>query len=660
MQEQQRVDPRFNPNAGGLCIYLLGPPKISLNNQPIEISRKQVRLLFYYLAACDQFVSYEHLRYLFWPDTVDAVSQRYLGRLLNHLSQCVEIPGLLMRNETHIRLDRRQYWTDLRIFRALTSQPENSNSYENHLEATLLYRGSFLDGVQLNTYQEFENIIENLRTGLEQKYLNTLEAVIKKQAAAGEIQPAIELCQRYLLADDLNENIHRVLMQLYARSGKRKLAIRQFQSCSQILQENLSIKPMLETQDLYQAVLEGRLEQGNFSLTNLPKAAIQPPSLPFLGRFEILEKFNHAVTRASLGEGNVLLIDGAGGKGKTRLLQEFERLVRQQYLCILVNCHAGAGTVPYFPLLKMLRYIQALDPEFFPLEESVFEEAKFISNQINQQTALVPGGRGDSAKVLSYDLWERLTEMFLRLSAQSQPLILLIDDLHQADAATLNWLSYFAEQIEDQPCLLVGSCCCMEINKLGNFHTQLLSMGQACQEYHLEGLLRSVVYQAVKVIFGNVTGCRILADRLHEITAGNPLYLQEILRGIAESGYLPQDLIQKEQWPLPENVWKAVEIRLARLMPLPRKVLENAAYMDSVFDFQQLAYLLELPELELLEAMEDLVCRSILVECHPGYRFQHPLIRLALRRTTSRTRQALIERRLQRMKTHLAAQSASG
>ena len=304
MQDQQLVNPRVKPTSGGLCIYLLGPPEITFNKQPIEIARKQVRLLFYYLAACDQFVSYEHLRFLFWPDTVDAVSQRHLGRLLNHLGQCVELPGLLMRNETHIKLDRRQYWTDLRIFRALTTQSDSSNSYENQLEAALLYRGPFLDGVQLNTYQEFENIIENLRTGLEQKYLNTLEAMITKQAAAGEVQGTIELCQRYLQADDLNENIHRILIQLYARSGNRKLAMRQYQSCSQILHENLGLKPMLETQDLYQAVIEGRFEQQNYAISGPPKVVLPPSSLPFLGRLEILEEYHQAVNLASQGEEN--------------------------------------------------------------------------------------------------------------------------------------------------------------------------------------------------------------------------------------------------------------------------------------------------------------------------------------------------------------------
>ena len=212
------------------------------------------------------------------------------------------------------------------------------------------------------------------------------------------------------------------------------------------------------------------------------------------------------------------------------------------------------------------------------------QEANLIVKEINEQTALGPGSGAEPGKVLPYELWERLTDIFLRLAAESRPLILLIDDLHQADAGTLNWLSYFADQVRGEPCLLVGSYCCMETDKLGNLHTQLLGMGQAFKECQVNGLVLSAVYQAVKITFGNVTGCRILADRLHEITAGNPLYLQEVLRGIVQSGYLPQDLLQKDQWPLPENVWKAVEIRLARLKPLPRKIVENAAYMGVVFD----------------------------------------------------------------------------
>ena len=100
-------------------------------------------------------------------------------------------------------------------------------------------------------------------------------------------------------------------------------------------------------------------------------------------------------------------------------------------------------------------------------------------------------------------------------------------------------------------------------------------------------------------------------------------------------------------------------MRLDRLKPLPRRIVENAAYMELVFYFEQLSELLRITEMELLEALEDLVCRGILVECNPGYSFQHPLIRLALRRTTSRTRQALIERRMRQMNTQQVAGSAS-
>jgi predicted ATPase len=133
------------------------------------------------------------------------------------------------------------------------------------------------------------------------------------------------------------------------------------------------------------------------------------------------------------------------------------------------------------------------------------------------------------------------------------------------------------------------------------------------------------------------------------------MYLEEILRSIIESGYMPQDLLEKDEWPLPENVWKAVEVRLTRLRTIPRQILENGAFMEQVFYFDQLASLLEVTELELVDALEDLVCRNILLECNPGYRFRHPLVQLALRRMTSKTRQAIIENHLQRLNAHLVA-----
>ena len=655
MLDQLQVETPAKSNHGGLRLYLLGPTKISRDSLPITIARKQVRLLLYYLATCDQMVSYEHLRFLFWPDTTDTVSQRHLTRLLNHISDCLGEPDILRTNETHVQLDRRRYWSDVRAFRALCAQKDASIAYENQLQAVELYRGPFLEGVPLNTYKEFETIIENLRTGLEQNYLLALEFVITKQAAAEDFEGAIELCQRYLQTDDLNENIHRTLIQLYARLGNRKLALRQFRTCKKILHENLGIKPMLETQGLYQAVLDGSFERLlNYSASPVP-VLMPAASLPFLGRGEILERFNDAVAHASMGKGTVFLINGDSGKGKTRLLQEFEHQVREGNLTLLVGCHPGTQSIPYYTVLKILRYIQNLDPDLVPLDQALLLKVRNVLQELNDQVAQVPRDGEEPGKFISIELWDSLTNIFLQLAGISRPLILMIDDLHLADSSTLEWLSYFSSQIEGKACLLVGTYCCQEEGSLAKYRGQLLIMGEAFQEIQLDGLVSQAVYQAVKITFGNVTGCRSLAARLGEITAGNPLYLQEILRGIVQSGYLPGELIEKDQWPLPENVWKAVEIRLGRLKPLPRKIIEIAAYLELVFNFDQVACLLDIPEMELLDAFDDLTCRNFLVECDPGYQFQHPLIRLAMRRTTRKNRQAVIERRLQRLKEQSSA-----
>jgi DNA-binding SARP family transcriptional activator len=653
MNRLQTDNAQLVPYDQGLCIYLLGPPEIFLNAEPLTIARKQVRLLLYYLAACDQRVSFEHLRFLFWPDTADGVSQHHLARLLNHICETVNDPGILLHDETHIRLDRRQFFSDLRIFQSLSSPLDKNRSYNDQIEALELYRGPFLEGVQLNTYREFEHIIDNMRTGLEQKYLDLLECVINKRAEIGETEAAIELCHRYLQIDDLNERIHRSLIRLYVRLGKRELAIKQYQGCNRILQENLGIKPMMETQDLYQAVLEGRTTPGFDLFTNPSPVVVKPPALQFLGRSEFLSVFTRAFNNASLGQGNVLLINGASGKGKTRLLHEFKRQVDARSLCIIVDCHPAVRSIRHFLLLKILHYVQNLDPDLVKVDPALLVESKQVYNQINDLSTLTGISRNESGDMIPHDLWERIVAIFHGLASKSRPLVLFFDDLHHADAGTLNWLSFFADQINHHPCLLVGSYCCRSVDQLGIFRTQLLTMGWTFQECELEGLPLPAVFQAVNITFGDVVGCDNLAKRLHDITAGNPLYLEEILHGIFESGYMPQDLLEKDEWPLPENVWKAVEVRLARLSTVPRQIIENAAFMEQVFYFNQLASLLDVTEMELVDALEDLVCRNILLECNPGFQFRHHLVRLALRRMTSKTRQAIIEKHLQRLNAQL-------
>ena len=90
---------------GGLRHFLLGHPEIIKDSKPVTISEKQVRLILFCLAACDQMVFYGHLRYLFWLDIRDVVSQRNLMRLLNHINHCIGDPDLLLQNESYVQHD---------------------------------------------------------------------------------------------------------------------------------------------------------------------------------------------------------------------------------------------------------------------------------------------------------------------------------------------------------------------------------------------------------------------------------------------------------------------------------------------------------------------------------------------------------------------------
>ena len=105
MPDHLGVEPPIESNLGGLHLFLLGHPEIIKDSKPVTISQKQVRLILFYLAVCDQMVSYGHLRYLFWSDIRDNVSQRNLMRLLNHINHFIGDPDLLLRNESYVHLD---------------------------------------------------------------------------------------------------------------------------------------------------------------------------------------------------------------------------------------------------------------------------------------------------------------------------------------------------------------------------------------------------------------------------------------------------------------------------------------------------------------------------------------------------------------------------
>lgn len=289
----------------------------------LPIARRQVRALLYRLVADSQPVPREHLCFLLWPDTPESSARRNLTGLLSHLRRTLPTPQMLLTEKEQVWLDSNYVWSDVKVFQRLSAMEKPSGRTKALEQAVGLYRGPFLDGFYLPDSPEFEMWAALERQTWERLYLEALASLIEEQAARGEYAAAIAYARRYLATDDLAEEIHRRLIELYATSGDRSAALRQYDQCLTILERELGVDPLPETQSAYRAVLDGSPSPGTAPLVEPTWTTLPRLDVPLIGREDAIGRLVEAFARARAGHGGVVLISGEAGIGKSRLMQEF-------------------------------------------------------------------------------------------------------------------------------------------------------------------------------------------------------------------------------------------------------------------------------------------------------------------------------------------------
>jgi DNA-binding SARP family transcriptional activator len=201
----------------------------------------------------------EQLCYLFWPDTPESIARRNLSRLLTHLRRALPTPEALLPTNDHIWLDPKRVWSDAATFERLCTISEPERHTEALQQAVDLYQGLLLDGFSLPDSPEFEEWATLERRTFERLYLEALAGLIERRATEAAYDDAITYAQRYLAFDDLAEDVHRRLIELYVETGNRSAALRQYEHCTVVLERELGIKPLPETRAACRTVLEGRV-----------------------------------------------------------------------------------------------------------------------------------------------------------------------------------------------------------------------------------------------------------------------------------------------------------------------------------------------------------------------------------------------------------------
>jgi DNA-binding SARP family transcriptional activator len=628
-----------------LRVLLLGLPKVAWSGQRLSVPRRQVRALLYRLGHTLRPIPRGILCFLFWPDVPESAARRKLSRLLTHLRRALPSSGLLVTWDDHMGLDPERVWSDVVEFEELcVAEPRSPDTLQRAVD---LYRGPFLDGFSLPNSAEFEAWVARERGVQERRYLAALADLIDEHASRKAYEAAIGYAERYLTIDDLAEDVHRRLIELYAAAGNRPAALRQFERCVAVLERELGVRPLLETRAVYERVLEDRHRPSVRAVTRRVWATLPGLDSPLVGREKALRRLERAYAEACAGRGQVVLVSGEPGVGKSRLMQDFATGLEDQALVLTGVSQPNGQTPPYQPVTQALR--SALEVERMTLGLQpiwLTEMTRLLPELRTVQPNLPPPLPADPDEARSR-LFKALRRTMLDLSSGSRPLLLCLDDLHWADGATLDWLPFLARRLSDSCLLVVGTYRTGKQEAIDDLRHAFLRIG-VLSEVQLTGLGEASVLELTRHVTGPLPGDEALAHRLQKATGGNPFFIMEVLRALIEADRLPSDVGTLQELPLPDTIQQTVEMRLRHLSPQARQMLEAGAILRQSFGFDLVRLTAGRAEMEAVDGLDEAVARQLLVERPSGYHFRHTLIQRTVEAGLGPVRRHLLHRRAAR------------
>ena len=612
-----------------LKVYLLGIPRVEYAGKRIDIPRIQTRALFFRLAADLEPISREKLAFLLWPDVPDAKAQRYLSHRLSLLGHLLPESEALLHSRDFIQLDPDRIWVDTVEFIGLANGLTNSRMIGDLQQAASFYHDRFLEGFVPPKNSEFEGWLEDRRQAYERIYLRVLQALVDNHGMAVTTAEAIVVAQRYLAIDELDEAMHRRLIQLYVIDGDRHAALRQYDRCVSVLRREFEVEPQAETQAMYQGLLRGGYSAPQPDAVRLGWHTHHGLHLPLIGREDAVTELRRSYRSARIGQGQFALISGEAGIGKTRLMQDFAQNLEVSEALVLAGSSLRATEMtPYQLIVEALRNRLQQQPDVNSdgAKELVLDERfpngiprvwlSEASRLLPELRTLVSNLPEPDATIAREEVRVRLIEALFRLlvamASPLQTIVVFLDDLQWADRATLSWLVYVAGRIRNQRLLVIGSYRSGEANRLSSFLSDL-SRHSMATELVLSGWNEPAIKQTVL----HMTNERADADqieslcrRLHLATQGNPFFVLALLQELAETGQLARDWTTETELPIPDTVRVVLQRRIQRLPPLSRHILETATVLGFRFDFDLVFRTSGTDEMATAEGLEELVPRQ--------------------------------------------------
>ena len=375
------------------------------------------------------------------------------------------------------------------------------------------------------------------------------------------------------------------------------------------------------------------------------------PSL--VGRDEELFVLEDALLAARGGEGRFVALGGDAGMGKTRLATELAKRARRLDCEVLSGgCSEAELSLPYLPIVEAIgNYLAREDVERLgSLLGAARDELTQLFPQLGDRSERGRGGDPSQAKLR---LFEAIVAL-LAVPARERGLVLVIEDVHWADAATRQLLDHLARRLTSLRSLVLVTYRSDELDR----RHPLAPLLQAWRRAGLAEIVTLSPLDAPQIgeMIGSILDERNVAaefrDVMHRRAEGNPFVLEEMLKVAIDRG----DVFRAgEHWDrraiddlrIPETVRDTILMRFARLEPEHADILQAAAVLGRTFDYETLVRIVELSEAAVQEALALADAQQLIENAGEGaaYRWRHALTQEAIADEIVRPRRQQIHSR---------------
>jgi DNA-binding SARP family transcriptional activator len=649
-------------------VALLGPPRIQRDDAPVQMDTRKATALLAYLAMTGEAQGRDALAGLLWPDTDQQRARAALRRTLSTLGKA--LGGGLTADRATIRLDPDAVWLDVRRFRALVAACDTHGHpaaescpacVEPLAEAIALHRGDFLAGFALRDADTFDDWQRFQAEGLRRELAGALERLVGARVLQRQWAPAITDARRWLALDPLHEPAHRQLMSLYAWSGQRAAALRQYQECARVLDRELGVGPLEQTTALHQAILENRVAappaaaaapataeagpaRGADATPGQHAAPAAAPAPPLVGRSTQWQGLL-AAWAATGPDGRLVVVEGEAGIGKTRLAEELVAHADTEGAATVTSrCYQEEAGLAYGVLVEGLR-ARLAHPDAAArvagLAVHWLVDASRLLPELGDLHPGLPAAPPLDSPGAQSRLFEAVSQVLAAACGSPRPGVVLLDDVHWADEASLDVLAYLVRRLPGRPLCVVVTWRTEQVppgHRLRRLAGEARRAGAATL-LHLDRLRRPDVAELVRAV---APAHAERAEWLYQETEGLPLFLVEYLAELPATGVGA---------PLPAGMRELLQARVAGVGQTARQVLAAGAVLGRSFDVETVRAASGRGDEETVLALEELAGHGLIREVGdapevPTYDFSHEKLQALVYQETSLARRRLLHRRV--------------